>query len=397
MTNIKLLIELENDKFIFYVVELNDKGFKVLEKIRIKSKGLNFCKIVDLNDCVLTVQDSLFQIEKKLNHTFDHIILIIDNHETEIINVTGSKKLRGEQLSKQDISYIINSLQKQIIQNDPKKEIIHLFNTFFKLDGTEKKNLPLGMAGDFYSHQLTFLLNKKNDLKNLQILFRRCNLTIERFLNRNFLAGMSICNTLSNDSFFSIHLGKEKSNISFFYNGSFSYLENFSFGTNIIKKDISKLCLLELFTIDKILSEINFDQELDEKYLDKKFFNNTNYRKISLSHFKEIMFARLQELFDLILINNINISYLKSNIDKCLIFVEDQSIFNSLKKSLFEYLEKKEKNKTFIIKKLNQNDEYQICNLGVILIQDGWRREVLSITRSKKSLISRVFNSLFGG
>ena len=162
MTTKKLFIELINKKIIFLVIEFyKDNNFKVLDEINTTSKGLENGNIVDLEECVSTIQDCLFKIEKRLDYTFDSVNLIINNQDAEIINLNNTKKLHGDQLTKEDISYIINSSQKQIIDNNPNKEIIHLFNTSFFLDGEEKRKLPLGLAGDFYTHQLTFFLIKK--------------------------------------------------------------------------------------------------------------------------------------------------------------------------------------------------------------------------------------------
>ena len=174
------------------------------------------------------------------------------------------------------------------------------------------------------------------------------------------------------------------------------FLENFNFGTNIIKKDVSKLCSIELEVIDKIISEIDFEKEFSEELIDKKYFNNKNFRKISILYIKEIMLARLNELLDIIFIKNINIKNLKTNIESCFIFIEDQNIYIKLRQNLFDYLIKKEKMKKFLIKEMTQNDEYLRCNLAAKLINDGWQNEVLPLIQPKKSLISKVFISLFG-
>ena len=55
------------------------------------------------------------------------------------------------------------------------------------------------------------------------------------------------------------------------------------------------------------------------------------------------MLARLNELLDIIFIKNINIKNLKTNIESCFIFIEDQNIYIKLKKNLCDYLIKKEK------------------------------------------------------
>jgi len=111
MTTKKLFIELINKKIIFLVIEFyKDNNFKVLDEINTTSKGLENGNIVDLEECVSTIQDCLFKIEKRLDYTFDSVNLIINNQDAEIINLNNTKKLHGDQLTKEDISYIINPL-----------------------------------------------------------------------------------------------------------------------------------------------------------------------------------------------------------------------------------------------------------------------------------------------
>ena len=50
-----------------------------------------------------------------------------------------------------------------LLQNN----IVHIFNSKSILDGTNVENLPIGLFGDFYSHELTFFLINNNDLNNI--------------------------------------------------------------------------------------------------------------------------------------------------------------------------------------------------------------------------------------
>ena len=40
------------------------------------------------------------------------------------------------------------------------KTILHIFNSKSILDGKETENLPIGLFGDFYNHELTSFLIK---------------------------------------------------------------------------------------------------------------------------------------------------------------------------------------------------------------------------------------------
>ena len=81
---------------------------------------------------------------------------MLNHQEFECINVNGFKKLNGNQILEEDISYILNDVKNKLSESEKKKTIVHLFNTQHLLDNKPIKNLPIGLHGDFYSHQLTF-------------------------------------------------------------------------------------------------------------------------------------------------------------------------------------------------------------------------------------------------
>ena len=60
------------------------------------------------------------------------------------------------------------------------KTAIHIFNSKFCLDNKKVENLPIGLFGDFYSHELSLSLINTNDLKNLKNIFENCNLKIKK-------------------------------------------------------------------------------------------------------------------------------------------------------------------------------------------------------------------------
>ena len=95
--------------------------------------------------------------------------------------MSGFKKLNGSQVLKENITYIINTLKSCLDKNESNKTILHIFNSKFILDKKNIENLPIGLFGDFYSHELSFTLMNTNDYKNLNIIFDKCSLKIKKF------------------------------------------------------------------------------------------------------------------------------------------------------------------------------------------------------------------------
>ena len=65
---------------------------------------------------------------------FKEAILILNNFNCYLINLSGYKKLNGSQLVKENITYIINSLKSKINEIEEHKTILHIFNSKYNLD-----------------------------------------------------------------------------------------------------------------------------------------------------------------------------------------------------------------------------------------------------------------------
>ena len=388
----KLFVEINNFETIFVVLEnLENNDIKVIYKDKIINEGISNNKIFDFDLIVNNFKKNIYLIEQKLNFTFKEAVIMIDNFDCSVIALSGYKRLNGSQLVKENITYILNSLKTKIGEVEKNKTVLHIFNSKFILDQKEIKNLPIGLFGNFYTHELSFFLIDKNDLKNLINIFKQCNLKVKKIISKNFIEGVNLINVNSNtDTFFKIEINNTNSQILYFENSSLKFIQNFDFGSNLIMSDISKVIGLKVDNIKKILENCNFEKrDLENEYLEKEFFLQKNFRKIKKKLFFEIANARIVELSEIILFKNINfIDFLKSKktiflklndhlITKCF---KDNLEFNFSRKNNFNY---------------NLIDEETFSNLfesASNIVQYGWKKEAVPIVQEKKSIIARIFD-----
>ena len=119
--------------------------------------------------------------------------------------MTGYKKLNGSQVSKENVTYILNTLKSSVDEIEFKKTVVHIFNSNFFLDNKKIDNLPIGLFGDFYSHELSFILMNKNDYKNLEYVLDKCNLKIKKILIKSFIESAYLSNNNKNTRDFFLH------------------------------------------------------------------------------------------------------------------------------------------------------------------------------------------------
>ncbi len=390
----ELFIEFGDKNLIFLVAEFqqNDE-INILDKRILAIEEIKDGHILNLTNIINIIQKSLNDIEKKIDFIFKNINVITNLKDYECTNVSGFKKLNNSQINKDDISFILNNIKSAIFKNEVNKSIIHIFNSKFNLDKVEMDNLPIGLFGNFYSHQLTFFLLNNNDVKNIKQIFNKCNLNVSRIILKSFAQGMSLINNNNNlETFFNIDLRKNFSHISYFEKHSYRYSQKFKFGTEIIINDISKVCSLSQNKVNLLLKEINFSVSFnDNEYLDKKYFDENKFRKVRLNLIREVISARIREIIDIFLFKNTNLKNFINN-KKVFINIEDEIFKISLKHILLENFE------DLIEPTINfqtQDELFNSCISSAELIFRGWSKEALPIIQTKKSAISRIFSSIF--
>ncbi len=393
--SLSLYLEINNLNYIFFVGKNDEQNnLKIAYKHEVPLTGIDDYRISDLENIFTAIKENIYIIEQNFKYTFKEIILILDNFNPTFLNVSGYKKLNGTQILRENITYILNNLKSYIDLTESKKTILHIFNSNFYLDNKKIDNLPVGLFGDFYSHELSFALINTNDYKNLIHTFDKCGLKVRKILIKSFIKGAYINEVNKNtDTFFQIKIGKNDSKIFYFENNSLKSEQIFKFGTNIIIKDISKITSLKTESVEFILKEIEFkDNNFCDELLEEKFFEDKGYRKIKKKLIYDIAFARILEISELLIFKNVNFKKY-SNISKKIFLEIDEEIKLKGLNRIFQ--------KVFF--KNNDFDLNYPCDLSIEkllgtahkLVHFGWKKEAIPISQTKKSLISKLFEAIF--
>ena len=394
--SLSLYLEINELDYVFYVGEIDDQNnLKIIHVSNTPLKGIDNSRISDLEKIFNTIKENLYLIEQKLNYTFKEIILILDNFCPSFINLTGFKKLNGSQVLRENITYILNTLKSCVNEIESKKTILHIFNSKFYLDNNKTENLPIGLFGDSYSHELSFILINSNDYKNFKSIFGKCNLNIKKILIKSFIKGATISDNFKNtETFFQINIGENKSKIFYFENNSLKFEQNFEFGTDIIIKDISKITSLNKENVSKILDKIQFtENDPEEDLIEKIFFNDENYRKIKKKLIYEIALARIKEIFELILFKNVNFQHYNKISKNVFLEIDHKLQFkfiNEIYKKVFLM------NDSFNLNMADHLSNDRLLSTANKLVHFGWKKEAIPVSQSRKSIISRFFDKVFG-
>ena len=391
----KLFAEINDQEIRYAVFKLSDgSNYNLLTKKNSKNNGIKNGAVTDLNIAIEKVSRDLKEIEKKLDRVFSNINLIINQREMSSTNITSFKKLNGAKVEKRDLDYILNEGKISISKNQENNSILHILNSNFYLDKKRRNKIPLNIFGDHLGLQMTFVSLPKNNIKNIKSLFENNDLKVDRLLCRPLITGINLVsenNSLKN--FFLLNIDDELSTISIYENSSLVFFKTFPFGTNSICRDLSQLCSIKDQEVRSILNEINFNEKIEKKtkYIDKKFFQDSQFTKLSLSHFRDIIDSRVQEMMNYMFNKNSNLNYFKNKLSHIYLVFENKVFQENLGEIFQGYLNF---NSDKIALRLVPLDDLSLLGAAELTFR-GWHAEAVPYVQEKKSLFAGVFSHFF--
>ena len=107
----------------------------------------------------------------------------------------------------------------------------------------------------------------------------------------------------------------------------------------------------------------------------------------------KIALARIQELSELIFFKNVNLKYYNENSKNIYLEVDQNLQYNCFKEI---YKNTFSKNGSFDLHILEDLPNESLLKVANELVHFGWKKEAIPFTQSKKSVIARFFDTIFG-
>tara|TARA_Y100000590_G_scaffold57332_1_gene60254 strand:- start:7657 stop:8892 length:1236 start_codon:yes stop_codon:yes gene_type:complete len=388
------------------IVKINsDSTVKVLSTSTTKSEGIHNGTIINLKNATNAIRTAISNAENKTDISLKKINVVIEQPEFLCTKFSKHKRINGSKIKQEDIEFLLKEAKKQVIFNDNRQSIIHIFNHNYIVDGKTFIEEPINVFADYLSHEMTFITMPKNNIKNINQAFIDCDIEVERYISSVFAQGAKILN--ENELKFGsilIDIGHEKTSLGLFKNFALVHSITFEVGINHITKDISKVCSLSIEESEIIKNRINFSFEDDDvlfdenNFLKKDFFNKTGFRKISKTLINNIIKARLDEIFEVIKKQLIT-TEIKPDTGSTIFIVGGGSNLKNLNEYCSIFFGKS-------VRKFDTNNKNEAENkskrtfdscLGALkIIKDGWETEAIP-EREEKNIEKIGFFSRFFG
>ena len=393
-----------NIKCLIFKVKDNNES-EILSTSITSSEGIHNGIVVNLTKASKAIRSCISITEKKAKILLKKINVVLEGPEFLSTKFTKHKKINGSKIHKDDIDFLLKEAKKQLILNDKKQSIIHIFNHNYVVDGKAFSDEPIGVYADSLSHEITFITIPKNNLKNINQAFIDCDIEIERLISNTFALGAKLLNNKELEfGSILVDIGFEKISLGLFKNLALVHSITLPMGINHITKDISKVCSLSMDESVVIRNNIDFSFQNNQNlfdangYLKNSYFINSSFRKISKNLILNVIKARLDEIFETVK-KQIIVPEFNLNSGIGFLLVGGGSYLPNIEKHCEKFFGPR-------IKKLSDNNNeketgleknFASCLGALRIIKDGWETEAIPETVDKNakniSFLAKIFRT----
>ena len=130
------IIELGNINLRCLIFRIhNDNTSEILSTSVTRSEGIHNGVIVNLASASQAIRSCISTSETKAKVSLKKINVVIEQSEFLCTKFSKQRKIDGSKIHKDDIEFLLKEAKKQVIYNDDKQSIIHIFNHNYIVDG----------------------------------------------------------------------------------------------------------------------------------------------------------------------------------------------------------------------------------------------------------------------
>ncbi len=284
------------------VSEVQKDKLNVLSSSCVKSKGIKNGLIVDANEAVISIKESISIVEGKLGIKIDKIIANIPCYNVNYNIVSGSTLINGED-SKVDGDDILRAIADGVENKfDESKEVVTVIPIDFILDGNNMIKDPKGLVGKQLEVKCMLVTTPKKNVYSVIGILQSVGIEVID-INISPIADYDAFRTKETDKELSaiINIGSETTTISLFNKGIIVNSEILKIGGKNLDNDISYVFKLSQDDSNKIKEEFAVAHKRYAQIEEVKEMLTVGRDLVKINQYdlSQVVMSRLEEILEL--------------------------------------------------------------------------------------------------
>ncbi|MEX3744583.1 MULTISPECIES: cell division protein FtsA [Lysinibacillus] len=285
--------------------EMGDGQLHVIGVGNVKSNGVRKGAIVDIDATVQSIRKAIEQAERMTGYQINEVVLGVPANQTMLQLVKGVVAVNSEnrEITDDDLDRVVESAQ--VMSIPPERELVNIIPRQFIVDNLDEIKDPRGMIGIRLEMDATMITTSKTLLHNVLRCVERAGLSIREIYLQPLAAGFfALTEDEKNQGTAFVDLGGGSTTISVFEEGLLTHTGVIPIGGDHITKDISIVLKTPTEQAEQIKHQFGhafYDDASDDELFEVPVVGTDSTDQYSQRYISEIIGARLEELFELVI------------------------------------------------------------------------------------------------
>jgi cell division protein FtsA len=267
------------------------------------SKGINKGTIVDLNAASQAIRLSIEKAERTSGLEIDSALVSIAGSHVSSLNSKGVVGISGRTIDQDDIIRAVDAARAVAIPHD--REVIHVIQRGFSVDGQEGMRMPIGMHGYRLEVETHIITASAATVDNIRQAVHNAGAYVSQFvLNPLASAEVVLSETEREMGVVVCDIGGGTTDMAIYINGDVWHTMVLGVGGNHVTSDIAHGLRLPIPQAEETKLQHGHALQSDigvEEYFHIRPFGEEGPIQVSRSDLSHIVEARVEEIFSLML------------------------------------------------------------------------------------------------
>lgn len=245
-------IDIGSSKIVTLIAKV-DEQVNVLGVSETAATGIRKGQIVDIDEAVISINNSLEAAERMAGYSASHIIASIGGSHVESQNsrgVVAVARPEGE-ITESDLGRVLDAAKAVSLPSS--REIIHILPRSYIVDGQEGIKDPIGMTGVRLEVDTHIISVNSVSIKNMEKAFSVVGVDLDAVVFSGYASSLAVLSDTEKElGVVLVDIGAGTTDISIYVDGSVSYSSVIPIGARHITNDLAIGLRISLESAEKI-------------------------------------------------------------------------------------------------------------------------------------------------
>lgn len=253
-------IDIGTDKCVTLIakVDQDSKLPKVLGVCAVTSRGMKRSQIIDLEQVLETINESLDGAERMAGLEVKQAYVSISGSHISSLNSKGVVAVASpdQEISSEDVARVIEAARAISLPSD--KEIIHVIPNLFKVDSQDGIKDPVGMTGVRLESETHIITAMSTALRNVEKCIEDLGIGVSGFIFSGLAASEVVLSETEKELGVAlVDIGAGSTSVCAFVDGALVYSVSVPVGARHLTQDIALGCRVSLDLAEKIKIQLS--------------------------------------------------------------------------------------------------------------------------------------------